>query len=278
MLRMRLAKWRECLICGFEYFFNNDETMYKNYTILALIPARGGSQGVSKKNIRLLAGKPLIAHSIIIARASRYIDRVVVSTDSEEIADVARHYGAEVPFVRPSELAESFTPDAPVLAHCLKWLREHEQYEPHLIVHLRPTGPLRTKEEIDRAIELLADDPDADSIRSVEEPPKSPFKMWVRDGVYLKPFVVMEGVKDAHTAPRQTLPHVFQTTADIGICRTRVVLDYGSVIGHRVLPYVLERPTIDIDTLFDFELAEFLLRRRDPISWPTHEIADSSEQ
>lgn len=236
--------------------------MYKGSHVLAVIPARGGSKGVPKKNIKLLAGKPLIVHSIDAARASRYVDRIIVSTDSEEIAAVARAHGAEVPFLRPAELAQDLTPDTPVFEHCLSWLKEKENYEPEFIVHLRPTGPMRTGEEIDEAIELLAAHAEADSVRSVEEPDKPPFKMWQPDGKFLKPFAEVVGMKDFHTMPRQMLPKVYQTTADIGIMRRTTVTEKKSVIGDNVLPYLLKRPTVDIDHPIDFEFAELLMRKR----------------
>ena len=235
--------------------------VYNNFNVLALIPARGGSKGIPKKNIRPLAGKPLIAWSIEAARESRVIDRVIVSTDSEEIAAVAREAGAEVPFLRPAELAGDLTPDAPVFEHALAWLKENENYEPDLIVHLRPTGPLRTGEEIDEAIELLTAHPEADSVRSVEEPDKPPFKMWQMEGEYMKPFAVVQGMKDFHTMPRQMLPKVYQTTADIGVMRRRTVTEKKSIIGDIVLPYFLRRSTVDIDKEIDFEIAEILLRK-----------------
>lgn len=236
--------------------------MHNKLKILALIPARGGSKGIPKKNIKPLAGRPLIAHSIAVSLASRFIDRTIVSTDSKEIAVVAREWGAEVPFIRPAEFAEDLTPDTPVFEHALRWLKENEGYEPDFIVHLRPTGPLRTAEEIDEAIEMLAAHPYADSIRSVEEPPKPPYKMWMPEGKYIKPFTEVLGVKDAHTMPRQMLPKVYQTTADIGIIRRATVTEKKSVIGERVLPYFLKRPTIDIDHPIDFEIAELLLGKK----------------
>ncbi len=234
--------------------------MYKHSIILALIPARGGSKGIPKKNITLLGGKPLIVWSIEAAKKSRFIDRIIVSTDSEEIAEVARAVGTEVPFLRPAEIAQDLTPDTPVFEHALAWLKEHDGFVPELIVHLRPTGPLRTVEEIDEAIEMLAADPNADSVRSVEEPPKPPFKMWQPAGNYIKPFAELHGMKDFHTMPRQMLPKVYQTTADIGIMRYRTVMEKKSVIGDCVIPYFLKRSTIDIDHLIDFEIGELLLK------------------
>ena len=237
--------------------------MYTNLKILAVIPARGGSKGIPKKNIKELAGKPLIAWSIEASLASRYIDRTIVSTDSEEIAEVARKARAEAPFLRPAEISQDVTPDTPVFEHCLEWLKEKENFIPEIIVHLRPTGPLRTPEEIDEAIEMLAADPDADSIRSIEEPPKPPFKMWEPQGNYIKPFAQLHGLKDFHTMPRQMLPKVYQTTADIGIMRLATVLKKKSVIGDHVLPYFLKRPTVDIDNPIDFEIAELLLKKQE---------------
>jgi len=233
-----------------------------NMEIAAVIPARGGSKSIPRKNIKPLAGKPLIAWTIEEARKSKLVTRTIVSTDDAEIAAVARQYGAEVPFFRPAELARDDTPDTPVFAHCVAWLAEHEEYRPDMIVHLRPTGPLRTWQEIDEAIGLLVCHPEADSVRSVEEPPKPPFKMWRPDGDYMVPFAPLEVVRDAHTAPRQLLPKVYQTTADIGVFWTRTLRDKRSIIGERVLPFVLGRPTVDIDREIDFAIAEMLLKMR----------------
>ncbi len=239
--------------------------MYQALQVLALIPARDGSKGVPKKNLKLLAGAPLIVYSINAGKASRFVDRVVVSTDSEEIAEVARQCGAEVPFMRPVELAQDFTPDTPVFAHALTQLRAYEGYGPDIIVHLRPTGPMRTGVEIDEAIELLVAHPEADSVRSVEEPDKPPYKMWQTNGEFLKPFAVIADMKDFHTMPRQLLPKVYQTTADIGIMWARTVTEKKSVIGDKVLAYFLNRPTVDIDKPIDFEFAEILMRKRKEI-------------
>jgi len=236
--------------------------MYKGLKILAVVPARGGSKGVPKKNIKELYGKPLIAWSIETGLASKYIDKVIVSTDSEEIAEVARAHKGEVPFLRPKELAEDLTPDPPVFEHCLNYLSIKENYAPDIIVHLRPTGPLRTSEEIDAAIELLAKYPDADSVRSVEEPPKPPYKMWRPEGEFLRPFIEIPGAKDTYNAPRQSLPKVYQTTADIGVLWLRTILEKKSVVGDKVLPFYLKRETVDIDNLFDFEIAELIFRKR----------------
>jgi CMP-N-acetylneuraminic acid synthetase len=242
--------------------------MIENKKVLALALARGGSKGIPGKNIKLLAGKPLIRWVIDAAKVSQYVDRVILSTDYETIAEVGRQCGAEVPFVRPAEIAEDSTPDTPVFEHALAWLKENEGYEPDIIVHLRPTAPLLISKEIDEAIELLERHPEADSVRSIEIPPKPPFKMWRLEGEYMVPFIKEvkgdngEIIKDAHTAPRQKLPKVYQTVADIGIMRRETVTEKGSVIGDIVLPYLLKRPTTDIDIPIDFEIAELLLKNR----------------
>lgn len=123
--------------------------------ILALIPARGGSKGIPRKNIRLFAGYPLIAWSIAAAKQAELVTRIIVSTDNEEIAEVAREYGAETPFLRPPELAQDKTTDLPVFEHTLKWLEGVEGYRPDIIVQLRPTSPIRPKNMVDDAIRIL---------------------------------------------------------------------------------------------------------------------------
>lgn len=236
--------------------------MQEKPKVLALIPARGGSKGVPGKNIKLLAGIPLIAHSITAAKKSRLVDRVIVSTDDPVIADIARSYGAEVPFLRPKEFAEDLTPDYPVFKHCLRWLEEHEGYRPDLVVHLRPTGPLRTPRHIDESLELIRRHPEADSVRSVHEPDKTPHKMWRPEGEYMVPFLRDTGIPEHYNTPRQLLPKVYATNANIGVVRYETLMNKKSVIGDIVLPYVVTEPQVDIDTAFDFELAEFILNTR----------------
>ena len=135
--------------------------------ILAIIPARGGSKGVPRKNIRLVAGKPLIAYSIEHALHSNLITRVIVSTEDQEIADVSRQHGAEIPFRRPENLAGDKSIDLDVFKHALEWLEENESYSPDVIVQLRPTCPVRQVSTIDRAIQTFIDIRHADSLRSV---------------------------------------------------------------------------------------------------------------
>ncbi|MBI3637447.1 MAG: acylneuraminate cytidylyltransferase family protein [Candidatus Rokubacteria bacterium] len=229
-------------------------------TVLALIPARGGSKSVPRKNLRLLAGKPLIAHSIRHAQRSACITRVMVSTDDAEIADVARAWGAEVPFLRPAELALDSTPDVPVFEHALRWLEHHEDYVPDVVVHLRATAPIRRVETVDRAITDFLARPDVDSLRSVSLAEQTPFKMWFITGdSCLEPVVGLPSHREAYNLPRQTLPRAYWQNGYVDITRPAVVKT-GSMTGTRILSFIIDEPCVEIDYEDHFEAAELLLR------------------
>ena len=147
--------------------------------ILAIIPARSGSKSIPHKNIRSLSGKPLLAYSIEHAIKSEMINRVIVSTDSEQYAEIARSFGAETPFLRPKEISEDNSNDRDFFIHALTWFKENENYVPDICVHLRPTHPVRKIQDIDEMIKLLISNPDADSVRSVvRNDTYTPYKMW----------------------------------------------------------------------------------------------------
>jgi N-acylneuraminate cytidylyltransferase len=232
-------------------------------SIISLIPARGGSKGIYKKNIAPLAGKPLIAYSIEYSLACPLIGRTIVSTDDSEIADIAKKYGAEVPFLRPSELAQDDTQDYPVFLHALQWLREHEGYTPDLVVHLRPTSPLRPTGLIEKAIQMITQDPDADCLRTISETPITPYKMWKMEKGYLRPFVQLEG-KESYNMPRQDLPKVFWHNSVLDIIRASTILEKHSVSGIKILPLLMDDSflTVDIDKPFDLIVAEAALKMR----------------
>jgi len=228
--------------------------------ILALIPARGGSKGIPRKNVLVVDGKPLLAHTIEQALASRYITRTIVSTDDAEIAAVARHYGAEVPFERPSEYAKDLSPDVDVFRHALTWLREREKFQCSLVVHLRPSAPVRHVSVIDEAIELMLRRPDADSLRSVSAPRQTPYKMWrVQDG-WLRPMLILDGVRESYCLPRQRLPAVWWQNGYIDIVRPNVVLESGLMCGHAILPFVIEGDMLELDDLEQVPAVEAALR------------------
>ncbi|MDH5605484.1 MAG: acylneuraminate cytidylyltransferase family protein, partial [Anaerolineae bacterium] len=180
--------------------------------VLAIIPARGGSKSIPRKNVIDFAGYPLISYSIAAGLAAELVTRVIVSTDDDEIAGISRRYGAEVPFIRPAEHAQDATPDLPVFQHALEWLAENEDYRPDIIVQLRPTSPFRRVWQIDRAVAQLIERPDADAVRTVIVPFQNPFKMWTigADGL-MKPLVDTR-FKEAYNMPRQALPDVYWQT------------------------------------------------------------------
>jgi N-acylneuraminate cytidylyltransferase len=228
--------------------------------IIAIIPARGGSKGVSRKNIRLLGKKPLIVYTIETALASKYIERVIVTTDDEEVARIARKYGAEVPFLRPEELAQDDTPPYPVLKHALKFLKEEEGLKPDIIVWLEPPTPFRTVKEVDEAIQIFQKDTDADSLRAVCTPSQNPFKMWTLEGKYLKPLIQQDG-QVFHSGPRQKTKQVFWQNGSIFLLRYDTIIKKGNFFGDKILPLIVENSSnIEIDTEEDFKQAEYYLK------------------
>jgi YrbI family 3-deoxy-D-manno-octulosonate 8-phosphate phosphatase len=223
--------------------------------ILALIPARGGSKGIPRKNIRNFAGYPLIAWSIAAAKQSLFVTRIIVSTDDEEIASVAREYGAETPFLRPAELALDNTTDLPVFEHALHWLEKEEGYRPQVVVQLRPTSPIRPPGMLDHAIRILLEHSDADCVRGVVPAGQNPFKMWRFNGQDqpMKPLLTVDGIAEPYNAPRQVLPPVYWQTGQIDAIRISTIEHKRSLTGDVVYPLVIDpRYTVDIDNLSDW--------------------------
>ena len=238
--------------------------MVSQTEVLALIPARGGSKGIPGKNIREFAGYPLIAYSIAAGLQAEQVTRVIVSTDNPEIAHMAKEYGAEVPFLRPDELAQDQTPDLPVFEHALEWLKAYENYEPDLVVQLRPTSPIRPKGLVDEAIELLVEHPEADSVRGVVPAGQNPYKMWqIKQDGQLAPLLNVEGIQEPYNAPRQILPAAYWQTGHIDVIRPEVILKKGSMSGEVVFPVWIDPAfTVDIDTLQDWDRYERVVRER----------------
>jgi N-acylneuraminate cytidylyltransferase len=230
--------------------------------ILALIPARGGSKGIPRKNIRNFAGYPLIAWSIAAGLKSDLVTRVIVSTDDEEIAAVARRFGAGTPFLRPAEFAQDNTTDLPVFQHALEWLKENEGYVPEIVVQLRPTSPIRPSGMVDAAIQILLDHPDADCVRGVVPAGQNPHKMWrLPEGESgpMKHLLDVPGIAEPYNAPRQILPPIYWQTGHIDAIRTRSILEKDSLTGDVIYPLVIDpRYTVDIDTLQDWARYEHL--------------------
>lgn len=215
--------------------------------VLSLIPARGGSKSIPRKNLLRVCGKPLVVYAIEHALGCAPITRTVVSTDDDEIAEVARAAGAEVPFRRPAEYASDTATDLDVFRHALSWLRDAEEYEPELVVHLRPTGPVRDVARIERAIAALLARPDADALRSIELAEQTPYKMWRIENGLLKPVAELPGYPEVHSTSRHELPLVYWQNGYVDVVRPRTVLELGSMCGRTVLPFVIDAPVPDLD-------------------------------
>ena len=237
--------------------------MVKKPEVLAIIPARGGSKGIPRKNIKSFAGYPLIAYSIAAGLQSELTTRVIVSTDDEEIAEVARKWGAQTPFLRPAEFAADNTLDLPVFQHALTWLKEHEGYVPDIVLQLRPTSPARPRTLLDDAIRLLMDHPEADSVRGVVPAGENPHKMWRVDPEtgLMHGLLKVDGIDEPYNAPRQKLPVVYWQTGHIDAIRPeRTFMAGDSMSGKNILPLFLDPSfTIDIDTPFDWVRYEWLV-------------------
>lgn len=227
---------------------------------LGLIPARGGSKSIPHKNIVDLSGKPLLSYTIEAAQGSRHLDRVILSTDDAEIAEVGRSYGVEIPFMRPEELARDDTPSIEVVAHILDWLKENESWQPEAVVLLQPTSPLRTAVHIDEAVDLFVAKK-ADTVVSVIEVPHrfSPYSIMQLEDGYLRDFWTEDVEFDRYR--RQEMPKLYARNGPaILVTKTDVILDSNSFYGSKVIPYIMrEEVSIDIDNYHDLELASAII-------------------
>jgi len=232
----------------------------ENSTVIAIIPARGGSKGIPRKNLVNVLGNPLIAYTIEVAKDCRCLDRVIVSTDDEEIRAVALEYGAEVPFLRPRELAEDHVPDKPVFVHALRWLEENENYRPDIVLNLRPTSPLRLVQDIEKVVEKIITT-GCDSVRTVCRVNHHPYWMKKLEGDRLIPFI--KGKDERIYYQRQLLPPVYRITGSIDAMRRDVILNSDFLYGEDVRAVIIppER-SYEVDTPLDLKIIEFLLKER----------------
>jgi N-acylneuraminate cytidylyltransferase len=228
---------------------------------VALIPARSGSVRVPHKNIRPLAGHPLIAYTVAAAQASRVFDAVVVSTDSEIYASVARHYGAEVPFLRDTDIAGSTSPDIEWVLHALDALKaEGRGFDAFSI--LRPTSPFRKAETIQRAWAAFTGAKGADSLRAVEPVEQHPGKMWVVDGERITPLLpeTLQHTPPWHSQQKAALPKVYVQNASLEIAWTDMAVRTSSIAGDQVIPFFTEGDEgVDINGPQDWWYAEHLI-------------------
>lgn len=246
----------------FKFYVHMDSSELK---ILGIIGARSGSKGVPDKNIRFLAGKPLIGWIIETAKRSKYLNRLIVSTDSEKYAVLARSFGAETPFLRPEELARDSSTDFEYVEHAVKWLEANEGYLPDIVVRLMATVPLQTAEDIDACIEELLRDKEAHSsvvIAEARQHPQKALKL-VDDGQggkYLAGYITGEG-KDTNPTARQAYAKAY-FRANIVACRSMVIKEFGSLTGERVRFHIIpQERAVDIDSLIDFYIVEQLMKK-----------------
>ena len=229
--------------------------MFDKHKIVCVIPARGGSKGIPRKNIKLLAGRPLIAYTIEQALQSQYIDRTIVSTDDREIADISRQYGVEVPFMRPADLAGDHVATIDVLLHAVQWMEKQEKYDFDILVLLHATTPLRSVDDINSCIKMLVETK-ADNVFSVTEAHRNPYFNMVEAGD--------DGIatlaKKGDYATRQSAPKVYDMNASIYVWWKDVLKNEKKIFLKKSHIYIMPKErSIDIDDDLDFKVAEFLL-------------------
>lgn len=231
--------------------------------IISIIPARGNSKSIPLKNLSKLNKKPLIYYSIKQSLRCKLIQRTIVSTDNRLIANTAKNYGAEVPFLRPKKISTDHSKDLGFFRHLIKWLDKNERYKPDLVVQLRPTNPLRSQRLILKAIKLMIKNPKADSLRSISVPERSPYKMWVKKGKYLKYFM-KKNDKQYFNSDRRKLPKIYWHDGVIDIVRYRTIKKYNDLLGKNILYLENKLPyLIDIDSKNDLKIANLLVQKNE---------------
>jgi CMP-N,N'-diacetyllegionaminic acid synthase len=232
--------------------------MYKNHTILCIIPARGGSKGLAGKNVKQLAGKPLISYTIEHAKTSKYVDRVIVSTDDTIIAQVATKSGAEIPFMRPESLSGDDIGTIDVLLHGIDWMEKNEGYNFDILVQLLVTTPLRISEDIDACIEVLFRE-NADNVFSVTDAHRNPYFNMVEIG----PKGQVRLVKKGSFTSRQAAPPVFDMNASIYVWWKEILKKEKKLFLRKTRVYHMPKErSVDIDDAIDFQIAQMLLMDR----------------
>mgnify|MGYP003968689777 CR=1 FL=1 len=233
--------------------------MIDGFSVLAIIPARGGSKGIPGKNIIELGGSPLIHYSIKHANESRFCDRVIVSSDSDEINAISKDLGAEVLFKRPSKIAASDTLDHPVFKHAIKYLNKNEGWFPDIVVHLRPTSPFRDKALIDEGIELLVKNQGVDSVRSVSLVDQHPFRMFqMDDDGLIKPYIKTDS-GEPFLLRRQDLPELYYYNCVLDVAWSKTIMEKESMTGKKIKPLIMNHSdSYDIDTMYDLQVIRSL--------------------
>jgi N-acylneuraminate cytidylyltransferase/CMP-N,N'-diacetyllegionaminic acid synthase len=229
-------------------------------SIIGLIPARGGSKRIPMKNIQLLNGLPLINYTVMTAKKTPLLDRLICSTDDKIIADIAKQAGAEVPFLRPSEIAQDSTSDREVIIHLIKWL--NESINDLIIVLLRPTTPFKNREIIEKSINLLIDNNKATAVRTVTEASGvyHPYWMYRKEENVLKPFINNIDITKYYQS--QLLPKCYRLNGVVDVLRANIVINEQNIYGNNIFPNIIDPIySIDIDDEIDFLYAEFIMKK-----------------
>ncbi len=237
------------------FFSHND--LFLNMKILAVITARGGSKGIPQKNLRKLDEKPLIEYTIQAAKSSRLINKIIVSTDSQKIANFSKSRHVEVPFLRPKKLSQSNSSTIDVIYHTVEYLKKHENYVPDIITILQPTSPLRTSNELDKSIKLLKNSKNVTSILGVTKVKNHPFLYFEIKNSFLKP-----SKSDFQKYfQRQQFPTFFYPTGSIYTFWYKTLKKYGNIYGPKIKPLLIDvEDSIDIDTPNDLFAAEMKIK------------------
>jgi len=237
----------------------------ENIKTIAIVGARSGSRSLEDKNIRSLLGKPLMAWVITAAKNAKLIDRVLVSTDSQKYADIAKEYGAEAPFLRPKEMATDSSHDLEYLTHALNWLKDNEGYVPDIVFKVSANCPLFKSEYFDQCVKLFIEDPVLDTVYPAFKADKHPYKMWKVENERLRPLFTPEatGFKEPFNMSRQLLPPVYIHCGVFSL-RYDTIMEMKATIGKEI-GYIEIPPEdgFDIDNKVDLKLAEMLLKKRE---------------
>lgn len=234
--------------------------MFNNKQVIALIPARGGSKGIPRKNIKILSGKHLIGYTIEEALKSKYIDRVIVSSEDSEIIEVSKKYNAEVPFIRPKELAEDYSTTNDVILHALKWFEDNENYVPEYICILQCTSPLRDVNDIDGAIQQL-NDSNFDAVISVCESEVNPYWTNIISDDNKLEYFIKEG---KNITRRQDLPKIYRINGAIYVIKTSVFKEKLTLEPENTGAYIMDcKHSVDIDEEIDFRFSELLIQSKE---------------
>jgi CMP-N,N'-diacetyllegionaminic acid synthase len=224
--------------------------------IIAIIPARCGSKSIKDKNIKFLSGHPLLAYSVAAAKLSNKIERVIVSTNSIKYAEIAKKYGAEVPFIRPDVYSTDTSTDRDFLVHAINWLNNNDDYFPEYLVHLRPTTPLREVRIIEKAIDMIQHNPVATSLRSGHKAPESPFKWLRRDGNYFKGLLD----KEEFNLPKENFSEVYIPDGYIDILRASFLVENDTIHGDKMIAF--ESPVCtEVDSPEEFSYLQYQINK-----------------